>query len=301
MSVDTAEGLEKLARRLARSRAPGPVSTDYGVDVRLDGELHPRIRATAHGAPRDLTPMMEAPEWRRFARPFGDRSRRLYAPSWDLERPIVEAREDEFLVLDDRHWSLYASLAFTWHLLREHPVMLVHGACLSHAGRAFVLIGRATTGKSTLAWAMHQEGADYFGDERVYFTLPDRRLHAQTRDLQLRTKGIELLRRAAPNGDLPEPETDGSKSVAATRAPEKPCPNDVVNLLFMDGFAEQPLLSRMDTGDAAVRLVSVLSYGDPSLDARLDAAAGLLDGQTCWRLAAGDPAQTARLVLEGCL
>ena len=87
-------------------------------------------------------------------------------------------------------------------------------------GETVAIIGHNGSGKSTLSWALHRAGADYFGDEWTYFTLPSYELHVWERAPSLRPPWaysvlISRSRHSAP------PHL--KRSVAATRSRSGGC------------------------------------------------------------------------------
>lgn len=298
VETDTAAGRECLERDLRAWLTRTDPRASCGVSVELGKGPAPVIRAWGTGGPIDLALLFLGPEWKRF-RALPHPTRILYSDEALDSEPALEVRDGGWHVLAERRWPHYAFLAAVWLLLRENPLLNLHAGTCGFGGHAALLLGPSGSGKSTLAWALQAAGADCFGDEWAFFTLPDYRLHAVSSSLNIRPGGAAVI---GPDVEASarwrERKPGDPKHRVRLRAAAGPCPEDRVSLFFLDGLAASPETSRMPAGEAVRRVLQGMGYGDPSVAARLDAAAGLIDRCRAWRLKVGSPADTAALVLD---
>nr|UXE44308.1 hypothetical protein Hi04_10k_c1889_00029 [uncultured bacterium] len=295
LTADTPAGRDMLQRtfRSCQSDQPARVSSGICVSVRTPGP--PRLRLISGGRGFTLDQLMRGPEWKRFAR-LPHPSRNLFVDTILGGEPALEITGGELLVLQPDRWPIYAQMGFLGLLLHECPCVSLHAAVLASNGTALVLIGSSGCGKSTLSWALHERGADYFGDEVAVFTVPQYELYVLSRELYLRPDGLCRLE-SPPGGDWHEMKPGDPKCVVTPPPPRAPCPRDRAVLFFMDGFSDEPELNPLGGGAAARRILRSMGCRDESIGARLELAAGLVDRYPCWSLIAGPPEVTATAVL----
>ncbi|HLK59093.1 MAG TPA: hypothetical protein VKU00_21205 [Chthonomonadaceae bacterium] len=301
LEVDTLEGRERLEQVWQRYVAPAGADAPCGIRIQLSGTETPCIHVESKGRLVDIAEFFIGPEAKRFER-VEHPTHTLYRDTVYGGAPVLESREGKGLVLPGSAWSssgwaYFVLLLVMWRMLREYPVLTLHGAVSSAAGLALVLVGPSGAGKSTLSMAMAQQGATYYGDELAFFTLNDRHLHVWRRDLYLRPGGVQALGSAPEDFTWAESKPNDPKCVMTLQEPERPCPRNRVQFIFMDGFAEKAALHPLEGGEAARRLLKGAAYGDPSVVARLEAVSALVNQYPCWRLAVGKPSQTAALLL----
>jgi hypothetical protein len=141
-------------------------------------------------------------------------------------------------------------------------------------------------------------GADYFGDDCVFFTQPDYRLHVCHHDPRMRPGGVNALQLAHTSADWYQAKPNDLKCSVELPEAQRPCPQERITLVFMDGFAARPQLRSIRGGDAVRRLVRGISYGSPALFARLEAATELINRSRCFCLDVGSPQDTASLLID---
>jgi len=297
ITSDSPAGEQRLTRLFSRYATQRQPSAGSGVTVCFEREGGPWIRVTRAGRAVDLEEITMGPEWSRLL-PLADPARRLFSDEHLGGAPVLEAAAGEFRVLQHGHWPMYAVLAFLWLMLQERSIVGLHAAVSAVDGEALVLVGASGSGKSTLSWALHEQGADYFGDELAFFTLPEHHLSVLPRDLCLRPGGLGLLDTAPEPASWWETRPGDPKCGMSLPAPPAPCPRDRASFLFMNGFAERPQLRPLGGGDAVRRLLRGICYRDPSLIARLEVAAGLSDRYPCWSLDVGAPRETAAFLID---
>ncbi len=296
VEADLPGAAPQLAALFSGFLAPGRPAGEAAISVRRNPRGCPVFRVTAAGRPCGFDDLAAGPDWRRFT-VVPAPGRRLVAEARAGTDPVLEVREEDWVLLRPELWPRYLQMAFLWLALRELPVLGVHGAVSAHAGHALVLIGPSGSGKSTLSWALHAAGADYYGDECALFTLPEGCLYVLARELRLRPGGLEAL-----GSPIAEPEwfrtrPDDPKCLVHLPPPARPCPRDRASLLFTDGFGPEPALRPVRPREAVQRLMAHMVYRNPSPLARLEAAAALVDRYPCRLLTLGPPAETAALLL----
>lgn len=298
IEVDTARGRERMERHARSWLLPSDQPASCGVSVGLRRALHPIIRAWDARGPVDLAQVFSGPEWTRFL-PLPDPTRITYCDRAIDPEPALEVDDDAWKILAPRRWPHYAFLASVWLILREHPIFNLHAATCGFGGQAALLLGRSGSGKSTLAWALRSAGADCFGDEWAFFTLPDYRLHVRASTLNIRPGGAAAIGpEVEASARWRERKPGDPKHRVRLSTTVGPCPQDRVSLFFLDGFGASPEMSPIAGGEAVRRLLQGMGYGDPSVVSRLDVAAGLIDRYPAWRLKIGPPVDTAALVLD---
>ena len=294
--ADSRAAQKRLAWEYARYViAPSPEIVS-GVRILDSDSPRPRIQIICRGAVCEFSQMLAGPEWKRFAA-VPDAAPQTYADTIFGSAPALEADGGNIVVLQPEKWPLYAYLAAMWLMLHEHPMIGLHAAVSAASGRALALIGPSGSGKSTLSWALQQSGANYFGDDWVFFTLPNYLLHIGHQDLCMRPGGVAALSLPTDALDWYEAKPNDVKCNVALPESVRPCPPNRVALLFMDGFCAEPSLRPVGGGEAARRLLKHLSCGDPSPIARLGIAAGLVNRYPCFALSVGPPKATAALLM----
>ena len=264
------------------------------VRLSLDG-ARPQIRWEHDGTPGDPAQLLASPEGRRFL-PAGDTPSRCYIDSVFGYEPALEQCGETLCVLRPERWPLYLELVMTWLLLRESSLVGLHAAVCAAGDTALLLLGPSGCGKSTLACALAAQGADIFDDESAFFNRLDGRLYVRVRGLALRPGGRVLLD-SSPPGEWYQAKPGDLKYAVSLPPPARPCPQDHALLFFLDGFGP-PTLAPMPGGEATLRLARGMGYGDPSLPARLEAAAEIISRCPTRRLTVGVPEVTARMLLS---
>jgi hypothetical protein len=82
---------------------------------------------------------------------------------------------------------------FTAFASQAQRCIPVYGACVALNGRAVLLLGPSTIGKSVLAFNMRTAGAKFLGDELLLFNLDDGTISAVPRTPSLREPGLPFL------------------------------------------------------------------------------------------------------------
>ena len=296
LTSDTAAGSEALARWFGRYRAFGTRTAAREIRLGLQDPDRPELRIRDAARCYDFSDLAAGPEWRRFV-PVPHPCRLLLADTLLGADPVLELVPHATRVLQPRLWPLYTSLAWQWLLLRDRSLCCLHAAVSAYAGQVLVLVGGSGTGKSTLSRALQLAGAEYFGDDGAYFSLPGYHLYPLPRDLCLRPGGLDLLNAPPEAGTWHTLKPGDPKYVVRLAPPARPCPSGPVHLLFLDGFAERPELLPVSGVEATRALFSQLAYGSPAVAERLAVTSGLASRSPCRRLRIGPPQETAALLL----
>jgi hypothetical protein len=296
LSADTPEGLHQLERVFGSYRCEVAIRPTSGIKVWLGDGSAPRLSIHRNGRSCAFDELLAGLEWRRFV-PIRHSARARYGDELFGSAPILEAHEEGFVVLRPELWPGLAQLAFVWLCLQEAAIISLHAAVSAAASHSLVLLGPSGAGKSTLSWALHQQGADYYGDEWTFFTLPEHHQYVWQRNLYLRPGGLQALDTPPESLTWYEAKPGDPKCIVPLPKPSRPCPRDNALLCFLNGFAEKPDLTPMPGGEAARRLLQSMGYADPSVVARLEVAAGLANHYPCLRLTLGPPDATAALLL----
>ena len=298
VAADTASGTADLRRYFRIYGAEGRPTGRSGVQVSFrDGR--PRIGCRRGGEAVDPLSILHGPEWKRF-QPLGCDGAGGAIEYEDAEigrGAALRRHRTDVEVLREGHWPLYVQLALLGLVLREHPVFTLHAATCAYRGTALVFVGPSGAGKSTLCWALQQAGADYYGDELAFFSLPDYSLWPLPHRLALRPGGAGKLGLAPRSEDWYEHRTGDPKLAMSVREPSQPCPPEAVNLFLLGGFGERPEIRPVRSGDAMRRLLRGMGSRDPGMGARLELLAGLLERYPCRELVLGHPAETAERLL----
>ena len=253
------------------------------------------IRWRHCGQPGDLTLLLLSLEGKRFVS-MPDHQGQTYRDTVLGDAAALAVADGALRVLQSERWPLYLEFVLTWLMMREGNIVTLHAAVCAAQETALVLMGASGAGKSTLSAALSAQGADYYGDENVFFQRTQRCLFVRPKSLGLRPGGLDLLPELS-EGRWSEAKPNDPKYTVALPAPSRPCPQEKARFYFLDGFASAPALARMPSSEMTRRLLRGMGHGDPSLDARLDTAAEIAGRFPGWRLTLGPPEETAKLLI----
>ena len=294
LTVD-APGREAEVRNLFSKHAlPDTGETSSEVFLTLRGDI-PEIRWHECGIPSDLSALLLSPEGKRFSA-LPDSPGKVYTDTVLGPAPALAISDGAMRVLQSERWPLYLEFVLTWRMLCEGNFVSLHAAVCATEETALVLVGASGSGKSTLSAALSACGADFYGDENVYFHSGTGRLSVRPKTLGLRPGGLALLT-APPSGQWHEAKPNDPKCMVSLPSPERPCPDERASLYFLDGFAAVPLLQPAPAGETILRLLRGLGHGDPSVSSRLDAASEIAARYPAWKLTLGQPEETARRLI----
>lgn len=296
--ADTPSGHADLRRHFRVYRAAEGGTGRSGVRVSFLGE-RPCIGCWSPGGPQNPLSLLQGPEWKRFRPlPSGrsgdeiDYEDTEVGPGATLRRSAAGVE-----VLREGYWPLYVQLALLGLALREQPVITLHAATCAYRGTALVFVGPSGAGKSTLCWALQQAGAEYYGDELAFFSLPEYPLWPLPHRLALRPGGAGALG-LDPGAEGWYEHRDGDpKRAMEVREPAQACPAERVCLFLLGGFAERPEIRSLPGGEALRRLLRGMGARDAGIGTRLELLAGLLERYPCRELRLGRPAETAEQLL----
>ena len=294
LTVD-APGREAEVRNLFGGYAlpeAGPAASEVFLSLR--GDI-PKIRWYQGGIPGDLTALLLSPEGKRFAA-LPDSVGPVYTDTVLGPAPALAISDGAMRVLQSDRWPLYLEFVLTWRMLCEGNFVSLHAAVCATTETALVLVGASGSGKSTLSAALSACGADFYGDENVYFHSGTGRLSVRPKTLGLRPGGLALLT-APPEGQWQDAKPNDPKCMVSLPLPQRPCPEEKARLYFLAGFAAEPLLQPAPAGETILRLLRGLGHGDPSVSARLDAASEIAARYPAWKLTLGRPEDTAKQLI----
>ena len=175
----------------------------------------------------------------------------------------------------------------------------VHAAVLAFCDHAIALVAPSGFGKSTTAWALLHHGFQYLSDEIAPIDPTTFRVLPFPRAL--------CLKKAPPNG-YPVPRdaviTGRTIHVPTSLFPDDPIAEPlmlsmIVFLRFI-GEAQSPILKRMSSADATVRLLINTLNPLAHRQYGLDDAIAIVTKTPCFELLTGDLRSTCELLKAAC-
>jgi len=184
-------------------------------------------------------------------------------------------------------------------LLRDYHVF--HAGAVTLNGQGIILPGAGGLGKTTLVLKLVLLGCGFLSDELACISRADGLLQPFPRRVNIREPSPQLLGLSLEKMPTPYPVASDAwqwsvdiEDVAPASLSSACKPH---HLLFLRGYGDQPRLDVLASSNALFQLWehSVDPIEDPS--AYLFELAGLLKDVRCYSLVAGDPEETARLVM----
>lgn len=171
----------------------------------------------------------------------------------------------------------------------------VHAAAIAYNQRGAIIAGDSEAGKTTTLLGCAREGLQLFSDERAL--VRGGTLYPFVRRCRVRTGGRSLLLADNP-GDAVATHLQESEEIDLTEcfgneSIGEPAPLRAVFILH--GRAARAAIERIDSAAALPAISRWFDMRGEPLD-RLGEALALLRGRDCYRLTAGTPADTARLI-----
>jgi hypothetical protein len=219
-----------------------------------------------------------------------DRSGESFLITRDGREPLVARNRGEFLALFDEDLTIEVQ-----KIRRE--LYFVHAAVIEFARKAFMLVGKSGSGKSTTTWALLHHGFRYVSDELGPVDLETLEVHAFHRALFLKTAP------PAPYS-LPEKSSDscGSYYVPAgifpARLGTRPAPLAALFFLRYHPGSSAPSIRRISGAEGAARLYSNALNPLAHPEDGLDGAIRIASERPCFELLTADLTWTCALVKD---
>ena len=179
---------------------------------------------------------------------------------------------------------------------------LFHAGAVSMEDRGMLLCARPGMGKTTLVLNLIRQGCGFLSDEVGCIDPDNGMLLPFPRKINMRQDGMDLL--GIPPSDAHTLSGVGDHGPEYAVDPEAipgarvagPC--RIVCLLFLRGFADEPLLETVAPSNALFELMnaSIAPMRDPG--GTLVRFAPVVNGVACYNLISGEPDATAGLVLS---
>lgn len=185
--------------------------------------------------------------------------------------------------------------------------LALYGTMFAVDGRAVLLLGPTTIGKTVLALHAAAQGARFLGDETALLSLVREEAYALPRRAALRESALPLL----PNPAMAEaieasPHVFRSERgrfwyaidanvLGGIEPSDRPYPLRAICVLGHRG--ETPSIQSVNAADA-VKFVAARAYARPTSLAQLGALRRALRNVACFDLTLGDPRSSAELLLR---
>lgn len=201
-------------------------------------------------------------------------------------------------------WRRIVSHFLFLRMLRlRKDALFFHAASIAIAGRGWLLFGPKGTGKSTTALALAARGHGFLGDETACYLPSSGELLPFRRPVGIKPGPQSAPVREALARLRPSPDEDGLVRVPIERllpvAPAQAVP--LASLFFLSGFGPRPELCQIRAGREELSclqpIASTLVSGQATQ--RVFEMIRMVGSLACYRLLAGDPDETARLLEKG--
>ncbi len=272
------------------------------VQIGRDEEGHRSFRLMVAGMSVSVSLLMDNPMWSSVTpRPPSSSGTVQWVDSGaavgESVETIFHTQAETFVFTDEFQWGNYLARCLASLTLDLLPVVLLHAATLAVGDVALVLLGPSRSGKSTLASALHREGAVYFGDDSLFLRRDSLELVPICRPPLLREGGVALLGADAPPDNWVQVRPGERKLIAAVDSPDRPLPTKSAVFIFMQGFAQAASMVPL-TASETLRRLSPTVCGKLSFVEQIDLCARVADRFPSFCLTSGEPVDTARLVLR---
>ena len=179
---------------------------------------------------------------------------------------------------------------------------LFHAGAVARGGKALLLSARSRMGKTTLVLNLLRRGCDFLSDEVAWLDPETGMVTPFPRKINMRRAGMDLLglepdERHTLSGvgeDGPEFAVD-AEDIPGVRIAE---PARAETLLFLKGFADQPILERVAPANAIFEFMNSAIGPLPDPGRALFEFAPVLDRLKCYNLISGETEPTTDMVME---
>jgi hypothetical protein len=227
-------------------------------------------------------------------------------PGWtalalgDSEEPLFLFRGGDCYFRKVERWRRIVSHFLFLRILRQRPdALFFHAASVAIGGRGVLFVGPKGTGKSTASLALAARGHEFLGDETACYLPASGELLPFRRPAGIKP-GPQSAAVAAALARLDPPaDEEGLRRVPIEALVSVPParPARLSAVVFMTGFGPGPVLSKIRAGReelAALQPIAAAAAG--SVTRRVFEMVRLIGSLECYRLVAGDPDETARLL-----
>lgn len=198
--------------------------------------------------------------------------------------------------------SAVALFVFNRFLRARRDALFFHAASVAVAGRGVLIVGPREAGKSTTAIALAARGHALLGDDLACYLPASGLLVPFARALGIRPGPRASAASAALQRLGRDPDREGTQRVSVQQMAlgGAPGPVPLRAVLFLDGFAAHPEVSRVSASrDHIARLQPMAgSLVNAPPAERVFQMARLLSRVTVFQVRLGDPDETARQIEE---
>jgi hypothetical protein len=215
------------------------------------------------------------------------------------QAPAFAFHARDCLFLLEPRWRSNIMWLLFWRLLRiRADAIFFHASALGIRGQGTIFVGPSGAGKSTTALALASRGHNFLSDEVAGYVPASGELFPFRRPVGIkpgpRSTAVE---KALSAEDAAKILRDGFVrfDITALFPSEEPKPVQLRNIVFLRGFADTPLLSRIDPGRAEISELQPLmsSFLNAPHGRRIIELARLLSASNVYELHLGSPDVTA--------
>ncbi|HEY4944006.1 MAG TPA: hypothetical protein VII56_21430 [Rhizomicrobium sp.] len=213
--------------------------------------------------------------------------------------PAFAFHERDCLFSLEPRWRSNIMWLLFWRLLRiRADTIFFHASALGMSGQGTMLVGPSGAGKSTTALALAARGHNFLSDEVAAYVPASGALFPFRRPVGIkpgpRSDAVERGLSAENAGKIAR---DGFVrfDVNTLFAVEEPRPVPLRNVVFLRGFADKPLLSRISPGRGEIAELQPLmsSFLNAPHGRRIFELSRLLSAANVYELRLGGPDETA--------
>lgn len=226
-------------------------------------------------------------------------------PGWtalalgDSPEPVFLFKGEECRFRRVERWRRIVSHFLFLRMLRlRTDALFFHAASVAIAGRGALLLGPKGAGKSTTALALAARGHQFLGDETACYLPASGELVPFRRPVGIKPGPQSSAVAAALARLLPPADEEGLRRVPIEALmPVLPAsPARLFAVVFLSGFGLRPELSSIRAGREELSAMQPIATAAGSATRRVFEMVRLIGSLQCYRLVAGDPDETARLL-----
>lgn len=252
--------------------------------------------------PNDIRLALESPDFPFTEVPSGGDSWLTLGLAGQTDT-ILSLKGSHCLVPLTAHWRNTVALFLFNRMLRARTdAIFFHASSVDIGGRGILLVGPKGRGKSTTALALAARGHPLLGDDTACYLPETRELLPCRRAVGIRpgprARAVSQALALAGRDAAKEPSQTLRIDVGELLDTPDPAPVPLAAVVFLEGFGDEPRLARVrPTRDEVAKLQPwVASLVNASPARRVFEMTQLLGAVEVYRLTAGDPDDTARLL-----